>query len=155
MKKKIIILTCILLLILLIIVYCYNDDYYAFKGHELKIPRPDNMKTVIYHGGIDETAFQIMEYNSKDIQKIISQGFKKIDVEEINKIYDKAIEDDIFHCCLNEEEKQAFLENFNKDELFNADNYYLFYEDTEEPVYEFVLFIIDTQANKLYHIISA
>ena len=96
-----------------------------------------------------------MEYNNRDIEKIIKQGFKKIDIEEINEIYEKAIEGDIFRWYLNEDEKQAFLENFNKEKLFNSDNYYLFYEDTEEAVYEFVLFIIDTKENKLYYIISA
>ena len=95
-----------------------------------------------------------MEYNNRDIEKIIKQGFKKIDIEEINEIYEKAITGDLFK-YLNEDEKQAFLENFDKEKLFNTNNYYLFYEDTEEPVYEFVLFIIDTKENKLYFIVSA
>ena len=155
MKKKIIILTCILLPILIIAIYFYNEGYYEFEDHELRLFRPDNTKTIIYHDGIDITAFQIMEYNNKDIEKIIKQGFKKIDIEEINEIYEKAIEEDMFRWYLNEDEKQAFLENFNKEKLFNTNNYYLFYEDTEEPVYEFVLFIIDTKENKLYYIISA
>ena len=155
MKKKIIILTCILLSILVIVIYCYNNDYYTFKGHEFRVPRPDNTKTIIYHGGIDQTAFQIMEYNSKDIKKIIRQGFKKINLEEINEIYKKTIEESIFRWYLNEDEKQIFLKNFDKEKLFNTNNYYLFYEDTEEPVYEFMLFIVDMKENKLYYIISA
>ena len=154
MKKKIIILTCILLPILIIAIYFYNEGYYEFKGHELRLFRPDNTKTIIYHDGIDRIAFQIMEYNNRDIEKIIKQGFKKIDIEEINEIYEKAITGDLFK-YLNEDEKQAFLENFDKEKLFNTNNYYLFYEDTEEAVYEFVLFIIDTKENKLYFIVSA
>ena len=154
MRKKIIVLTCILLPILIIAIYFYNEGYYAFEGYELRLFRPDNTKTIIYHEGIDITAFQIMKYNSRDIEKIIKQGFKKINVEELNEIYEKAIEKELFQ-YLDEEEEYDFLENFNKEKLFNTNNYYLFYEDTEEPVYEFVLFIIDTKENKLYHIISA
>ena len=154
MKKKIIILTCILLPILFFVVYCYSFDYYAFKDYELKIPRSINKNTIIYHDGIDITAFQIMKYENEVIQEVIKHDFKKINVEELNKIYEKAIKGDLFK-YLNEDEKQAFLENFNKEKLFNPDNYYLFYEDTEEAVYEFVLFIIDTKENKLYYIISA
>ena len=154
MKKKIIILTCILLPILIIAIYFYNEGYYEFEDHELRLFRPDNTKTIIYHDGIDITAFQIMEYNNRDIEKIIKQGFKKIDIEEINEIYEKAITGDLFK-YLNEDEKQDFINNFDKENLFNTNNYYLFYEDTEEPVYEFVLFIIDTKENKLYYIISA
>ena len=154
MKKKIIILTGILLTILIVVTYFYNEGYYAFKGHELRLFRPDNTKTIIYHDGIDRIAFQIMEYNNRNIEKIIKQGFKKIDIEEINEIYEKAIKGDLFK-YLNEDEKQSFLENFDKEKLFNTNNYYLFYEDTEEPVYEFVLFIIDTKENKLYFIVSA
>ena len=153
MKKKMIILTCILLPILVIIIYFYNEGYYAFKNHELRLFRPDNKETVIYHDGIDRIVFQIMEYNSRDIEKIIKQGFKKINVEELNEIYEKAIEKELFQYL--DEEEYDFLENFNKEKLFNTNNYYLFYEDTEEPVYEFVLFIIDTKENKLYHIVSA
>lgn len=155
MKKKIIILICILLPILTIAIYFYNIGYYAFENHELRLYRPDNTKTIIYHEGIDRIAFQIMEYNSRDIEKIIKQDFKKINVEELNKIYEKAIEEDMFRYYLDEDEKQAFLANFDKEKLFNTTNYYLFYEDTEEPVYEFVLFIIDIKENKLYFIVSA
>ena len=96
-----------------------------------------------------------MEYNSKDIEKIIKQDFKKINIEEVNEIYEKAIEGYIFRWYLNEDEKQAFIENFDKEMLFNTNNYYLFYEDTEEPVYEFMLFIIDVDENKLYYILGA
>ena len=155
MKKKIIILTGILLTVLIIVIHSFNEGYYAFKDHKLRLFRPDNTKTVIYHDGIDQNVFQIMEYDSKNINEIIKQGFKKIKLEEINEIYKKAIEEYIFRWYLNEDEKQVFLENFDKEKLFNNNNYYLFYEDTEEPVYEFVLFIVDTQENKLYHIVSA
>lgn len=154
MKKRIIILTCILLPILIFVVYYYSFDYYAFKDYELKIPRSINKNAIIYHDGIDITAFQIMKYENEVIQEIIKQGFKKIDIEEMNEIYEKAITGDLFK-YLNEDEKQDFINNFDKEKLFNPDNYYLFCEDTEEPVYEFVLFIIDTKENKLYYIISA
>lgn len=154
MKKKIIILACILLPILLIIVYCYSYDYYAFRDYELRIPRAKNKNTIIYHDGIDLTAFQIMKYNNEVIQEIIKHDFKKIDIEELNEIYEKVIEEELFQ-YLDEEEKQAFLENFNKEELFDTDNYYLFLEDVERPVYDFTLFIIDMQENNLYWIISS
>lgn len=153
-KKKIIILACILLPILIMVVYCYSYDYYAFGDYELIISRANNKNTIIYHDGIDLTAFEIMEYSNEVIQEIIKHDFKRINIEELNEIYEKVIEEELFK-YLNEEEKQAFLENFDKDKLFNTDNYYLFLEDAEKPVYDFTLFIIDMQENELYWIISS
>lgn len=98
--------------------------------------------------------FQILEYSNKDIKNIIEQDFNKIEINQINKIYQKAIEESLFN-YLSDEEKEAFLENFNKEELFNTNNYYLFLEDAEYPVYKFMLFIIDVDENKLYYILGA
>ena len=155
MRKKFIILICVISLCLIGIVHFFESDYYVFDGNTLKFPNANKTLKIIDIGGIDQTVFQIMEYNSKDIEKIIKQDFKKINVEEVNEIYEKAIEGYIFRWYLNEDEKQAFIENFDKEMLFNTNNYYLFYEDTEEPVYEFMLFIIDVDENKLYYILGA
>lgn len=157
MKKKIktIIIFCIILIILAVVYHFSKYKYYTFNFNTLKFPAANKTQTIIDYGGIDITTFQIMEYNNEDIKKIIKQDFKKIDIEELNEIYEKAIEENIFRWYLNENEKQAFLENFDKEKLFKTNNYYLFYEDTEETIYEFMLFIVDMEENKLYYILSA
>lgn len=155
MKRKIIILTtCIILPVLIIVIYFHENNYFMFNGHKLKFPGSDSTKTIFNNGGIDITTFQIMEYNNEDIKEIIKQDFKKINIEKINEIYEKAIIGELFK-YLNEDDKEAFLKNFDKEKLFNTNNYYLFYEDTEKLIYEFVLFIIDIKENKLYYILSA
>lgn len=156
MKKiiKTIIFFCIILIILVVVYHFFKYKYYTFNFNTLKFPNANKTQTIIDSGGIDVTTFQIMDYNNEDIKEIIKQDFKKIGLEKINEIYEKAITGDLFK-YLNEDEKQDFINNFDKEKLFNPDNYYLFCEDKESTVYEFVLFIIDTKENKLYYILSA
>ena len=84
----------------------------------------------------------------------INTAYIEKSANKINEIYEKAIIGELFK-YLNEDDKEAFLKNFDKEKLFNTNNYYLFYEDTEKLIYEFVLFIIDIKENKLYYILSA
>ena len=156
MKKKIItiLIICIILIILIVAYHFSKYNYYTFNFNTLKFPNANKTLKIIDIGGIDPIDFQILEYSNKDIKNIIEQDFNKIEINQINKIYQKAIEESLFN-YLSDEEKEAFLENFNKEELFNTNNYYLFLEDAEDSVYKFMLFIIDVDENKLYYILGA
>lgn len=156
MKKRIItiLIICIILIILIVAYHFSKYNYYTFNFNTLKFPNANKTLKIIDIGGIDPIDFQILEYSNKDIKNIIEQDFNKIEINQINKIYQKAIEESLFN-YLSDEEKEAFLENFNKEELFNTNNYYLFLEDAEDSVYKFMLFIIDVDENKLYYILGA
>ena len=156
MKKRIItiLIICIILIILIVAYHFSKYNYYTFNFNTLKFPNANKTVKIIDIGGIDPIDFQILEYSNKDIKNIIEQDFNKIEINQINKIYQKAIEESLFN-YLSDEEKEAFLENFNKEELFNTNNYYLFLEDAEDSVYKFMLFIIDVDENKLYYILGA
>ncbi len=156
MKKRIItiLIICIILIILIVAYHFSKYNYYTFNFNTLKFPNANKTVKIIDIGGIDPIDFQILEYSNKDIKNIIEQDFNKIEINQINKIYQKTIEESLFN-YLSDEEKEAFLENFNKEELFNTNNYYLFFEDTENPIYKFMLFIIDVDEKKLYYILGA
>ena len=69
---------------------------------------------------------------------------KKIDIVELNEIFDNVLEEK-FIAFLNEEDKNI-LKKLNINKLINENNYYTFIEEKQD----FILLILDVEENIIY-----
>lgn len=134
-------------LILFILLNIFRID--THKNYNMKwkidIPNPNKTKRIIYSGSIDQTILDILYYDSNDIKVIKDKDYmKKIDIVELNEIFDNVLEEK-FIAFLNEEEKNT-LKKLNINKLINENNYYTFIEEKQD----FILLILDVEENIIY-----
>ena len=94
-----------------------------------------------------------MHYEDEDIRYLISKKeFSRIDFE-LERFYNNEVRKNFFY-YLNGEELKKFNFYFDKEKVFNEDNFYVILEKNTESRYNFNLLIVDVGDNILYSIHS-
>lgn len=115
------------------------------------MPNPKKINTVLeFVGAGDILAFDIMEYSTKNFQKLknmdIFQNFKENSKEEVKEILVNH-----FDTCLDYEEEDLYKTYFNLDNLSSKENYYAIlhrYSDVRGNIYE--VLVLDTKEQLMY-----
>jgi hypothetical protein len=154
-KKIIVILLVVLLISIMYIsrsVIGINNFYK--NGWGVDLPKPRKAERIIYRDGIDPTILEILHYDLEDVEALKSEDFmKKINFDDINKIYDDIVEGSFIN-FLNNEEKIVLSNHFDKYKILNEDNYYTLIIEKSDTSYEFLLLILDTKNNLVYSFIN-
>lgn len=156
MKKKIILVIILIVLFIIIMNRCSQINYIYKENWGLDIPNPYKTETLINEGIKDFSRFSLMYYSEDDVKDLKNKKFmKKINTDKLNQIYIDIISK-YFLNFLNEKDKKLFNQVFNKNDLFNENNYYILLEKgkLEEVGYCFELLLLDTNKNIIYSIVS-
>lgn len=155
MKKVIMVVSLFILLILLYFILS-TDVHKLYKMNwNINIPNPNKCYSPIeYVGAGDVLAFDIMYYDKEDIENLINKKeFSKIDVN-LSNFYYRQVKQHFFK-YLSDDDLNKFNSYFDKDKIFNDNNYYAILEDDNDGKgYSFNLLIIDTNNNIMYSLNS-
>jgi hypothetical protein len=154
MKKMFIIFTIAIFVIVIHLRFGSNIHDIYKENWNISIPNPTKYISPIEHVGAgDILVFDIMHYEDEDIRYLISKKeFSRIDFE-LERFYNNEVRKNFFY-YLNGEELKKFNFYFDKEKIFNEDNFYVILEKNTESRYNFNLLIVDVGDNILYSIHS-
>lgn len=133
----------------------YFDTRRAYKANwNIDIPNPQKIYSPVkFIGGGDIKALDIMYYKEKDFNNIKTMNIFKNINDDGSKVCLDTINDH-FIKYLNEQELEAFYNNFDAEKLLNENNYYTLLEkSSEHRDYTFDLLILDVENNVAYSIV--
>lgn len=153
MKRKTLIILILMFMLISFLVLKSEPSKKSEIIWGVVLPHPKNVNTLIKYYGIDPTVFEITNYDKNDID-IIKNEFEKIDINYLNQIYEHEIYPNFIN-RIKEEDQEVFFRNFNKEELFNTENYYLFRSKNRGSLSpDIMLMILDVQNLCVYTLIS-
>ncbi len=146
LSKETKILIFIVMIELVAFILFFNRRGFLFINWKIFLPKPKSIDVIYnydFRKGID---FEIWNYNSKKVNKIIkNKHFKPMNVEYVK---DKMLK---YYERVNEEQNKLLEENLNMDDILVENNYYAYIQENDDPKYmHFLILILDVKTNKMY-----
>lgn len=140
-----------IVLVLIVISLLAKSHIILYINWKIYLPKPINEKRIYEHDFTDGENFYIWSYDIKKYdKKILQQGFKKIDENNINELIEKM---DNYYDKLDNKEKTLYWDNvswnsLDLSELLKYKNYY--YCKIKNGGNDTLLIITDIENNCMY-----
>lgn len=150
--KKYTVISLLLLVTVIITLYftLFDKRTTVLLSWGIYLPKPVNTEYIYLYEFRVGQDFYIWKYNDSGFYKVVSnKHFRQITENDINILKERI---DEYYATLDEEEKQLFDENVNKEELLSTNNYY--FQKTKEDPNTFMIIIANEKENQLYFFVT-